>query len=181
MTKFADIYELAADNYGLVTSAQARELGLTNNEVVQYARRGRLERLSHGLYRLARWAPAANDPYAVAVAQAGPGAYLCGESVLALLGLAPTTPGPIWVASAGRVRRRLPAGVRLVEDTVGGPVAEYEGIASQRAEDAIRLCRGHVMSERLVGAAEEAARQGYLTAGRRDQLIGELEGERRAC
>ena len=41
MTKFDDIYEIASVNFGLVTSAQAREAGVTNNELVQYARRGR--------------------------------------------------------------------------------------------------------------------------------------------
>ena len=72
--KFDDIYEQAADDFGLISSSRASELGVTNNELVQYARRGRLERVGHGLYRLARRTPEANDPYALAVALAGGGA-----------------------------------------------------------------------------------------------------------
>lgn len=32
MTKYEDIFDIAADNHGLITSAQAREAGITNNE-----------------------------------------------------------------------------------------------------------------------------------------------------
>ena len=35
MTKYEDIFDIAADNHGLITSAQAREAGITNNELVQ--------------------------------------------------------------------------------------------------------------------------------------------------
>ena len=93
MTKYDGIiYEIAAGNFGLVTSAEAREAGVTNNELVQYARRGRIERVGQGVYRLARRVPEPNDAYALAIALVGPGAYLYGEAVLGMLGLCPTNP-----------------------------------------------------------------------------------------
>ena len=51
MTKFEYIYEIAADNHGLITSAQAREAGISNNELVQYAKRGRIAKVGHGIYQ----------------------------------------------------------------------------------------------------------------------------------
>ena len=48
MTKFEYVYEIAADNHGLITSAQAREAGIRNNELVQYAKRGRIAKVGHG-------------------------------------------------------------------------------------------------------------------------------------
>ena len=62
MTKFDDIYEVAADNHGLVTSSEARAIGVSNNELVQYARRGSLVRVGQGVYRLARHVPTEADP-----------------------------------------------------------------------------------------------------------------------
>lgn len=56
---------------------------------MQYAKRGRVEKVGHGLYRLAKWVPGSNGPYAWAVAAVGPDAVLCGESVIAMLELAP--------------------------------------------------------------------------------------------
>lgn len=175
MTKFDDIYEEAVDSHGLITSARAAELGVTNNELVQYARRGRLERVGHGLYRLARRVPEDNDPYALAVALAGPGAYLFGESVIAMLGLAPTNPGRLHVAVPGRIRRRLPDGL-VVERGDGMGTTAYDGISSQTAEAAIRACRGRMMPERLVQAAGAARREGYVDEVEYGRLIEEVEG-----
>jgi hypothetical protein len=45
--------ELAAEQWGLLTSAQAAELGVSNQALAHLQRVGGLERLAHGLYRLA--------------------------------------------------------------------------------------------------------------------------------
>jgi predicted transcriptional regulator of viral defense system len=54
MAKIDDIYS-SADDYGLITSAEARQLGASDAEVVQYAARGRLERVARGVYRVPVW------------------------------------------------------------------------------------------------------------------------------
>lgn len=90
MAKIDDIYA-AADDYGLVTTAEARALGVSDAEVVQYAARGRLERVARGVYRVPVWPYQEEAPYALAVRAAGEGSYLYGESVVALLGLSPPT------------------------------------------------------------------------------------------
>jgi predicted transcriptional regulator of viral defense system len=127
MAKIDDIYE-AADDYGLVTSTDARALGICDAEVVQYAARGRLERVARGVYRVPVWPYQELAPYAVAVRAAGECAYLFGESVVALLGLSPTDPRFIWVATARRTRRNLGDGVRLVWRRRPDRVTWYEGI-----------------------------------------------------
>ena len=86
-----DIYG-NVDDFGLITSAEARELGVSNKELVQQARRGKLVRVARGVYRMPVWPYQEAAPYAIAVRAAGEGAYLYGESVVALLGLAPTDP-----------------------------------------------------------------------------------------
>ena len=170
MTKYDDIiYEIAAGNFGLVTSAEAREAGVTNNELVQYARRGRIERVGQGVYRLTRRIPEPNDAYALAVALVGPGAYLYGEAVLGMLELCPTNPAYVHVATPRRTRRALPGYLRVVCTPGTGAGAVYDGIPCQRVADAIRSAV-HLLPERLANAADVAREEGYLTRAEHDAL-----------
>ena len=88
MAKIDDIYE-AVDDFGLITSAEAAELGMSRAEMVQQEKLGKLVRVARGVYRMPIWPSQPQAPYAIAVKAAGEGAFLCGESVVALLGLAP--------------------------------------------------------------------------------------------
>lgn len=176
MTKYEDIFDIAADNHGLITSAQAREAGITNNELVQYAKRGRVTKVGHGLYQLAQWVPEQNDAYAWAVMSVGPSAVLYGESVIAMLGLAPTNPTRTFVATPRRCRRALPENLKV--EWVDGiePGAIYDGIPCQSAYDAILACKGKMLPERLLTAAETARRQGFVSKQEFRSLKKELEG-----
>lgn len=174
MTKFNDIYEIAADNYGLITSAQARGIGVANNELVQYAKRGKIERIGQGLYRLVRYMPTPYDSYAEAVALIGPEAYLYGESVIAMHELAPTNPTYIYVATPKRVRRKLPTYIKVVQRSGEGGKTVYEGIPSQTIAAAIRSCYGRMMDDRLRNATLAARAKGYLTRIEEQALLEEL-------
>lgn len=176
MTKFDSIYEIAADNHGLITSSEARGIGVTNNELVQYARRGTLDRVGQGVYRLARHIPTEADPYALAVALVGSGAFLYGESVVALLGLAPTTPGRMRIATTRRVRRSLPGYIEVVRVGAEAEVTRYEGVPCQPVDEAIRSERGIMQGDRLLAAAREARARGYITRRRYEKLMKDLEG-----
>ena len=105
MTKFEYIYKIAADNHGLITSAQAREAEISNNELVQYAKRGRIAKVGHGIYQLEQWVPDPSDTYAWAVMPVEHDALLYGESVIALPDLTPTNPTRTFVAALRRTRR----------------------------------------------------------------------------
>lgn len=174
MSYYDDIYDVAVDNHYLFTTADAAEAGIPGIELVKLARRGRLESLSNGVYRLARYVPAESDPYAVAVARAGEGAYLYGESVIALLHLAPTNPDRIFVAVTRRVRKALPPEIRLVRVPAGERTTVYEGVRSQRVARAIAACADSVMPERLELAARRGRAEGYITASEEDELGREL-------
>ena len=162
MSYYDDIYELAVDNHGLITTEMAREVGIPAVELAKLAHRGRLENVSRGLYRLARFVPTENDSYAEAVARLGSDAYLFGESVIAMLGLTPTNPSYICVATPHRTRRKLPAYIRTKKPGEGDEVTSYDGIPSQDVAMAVRSAKATMMDERLRDAAEEARRQGYL-------------------
>ena len=175
MTKFNDIiYEIAADNFGLITSSEAREAGITNNELVQYAKRGRIERVGQGVYRLVKRIPEQNDPYALAIALVGADAYLYGEAVLGMLELCPTNPAYLYVATPRRVRRNLPDYIRLVRTPGKTAGTVYDGIPCQRVADAICSARKSVMGGRLEEAAKKAMHEGYLLTDDAELIAREL-------
>lgn len=174
MTHFDEIYEIAADGYGIVTASQAREAGVTTGEMRRWRADGRLVRRGHGVYKVARWVPTHLDAFAEAVALVGDGSYLWGESVLSMHGPALVDPRSMFVATPRRVRRKLPDWVKTVPAPKGASTTFYEGIPSQRVVDAIVTCEGSVMGERLAEAAKRAHAEGLVTSGEYENLMREL-------
>lgn len=167
------IYE-NVDDFGLITPTEARALGLSGGELVQQARRGKLVRVGRGVYRMPIWPYQDAAPYAIAVKAAGEGAYLYGESVVALLGLAPTDPRRIWVASPNRIRRSLGEGVMIVWRRQPEPTTRYEGIPCQRAANAITSALPAIGMQRALQAAEAAHAGGYVSAVELESIEKEL-------
>lgn len=116
MTKATRIYD-AVDGFGLITSARAAELGMSNAELVQQARMGRFTRVARGVYRVSVWPPQPEAPYAIAVKAVGDEALLYGESVVALLDLVPTDTSAIWVATPKRVRRTIDISAEIIRSS----------------------------------------------------------------
>ncbi len=174
MSKYEDIYEVAADNYGLVTRNEAAAIGVSDKELSRLASDGRLTRIGHGVYRVKHYVPGSFDPYAESVAVVGSDAYLYGESVLAMFTLCPTNPAKMFVATPKRVRRKLPEGMKVVQRKGADDVTRYEGIPSQEVGAAIRSCVGKIMPERLHVAVQEALRQGLLKEDEAKRLDSEV-------
>ena len=167
MKAYDELWGVAEDNYGIITSAKAAELGVSRQNMVAMERRGDLTRLSQGVYQVKHHVPGGNDVYAVGVAMAGDTAYLRGASVIAMLGLAPTNPGLLYVGAEKRIRRQLPRGFRL-KDRTPCETTEYEGcegIRCQRLVDALKTARdeGAIEADRIANAAEKAREKGLLT------------------
>lgn len=174
MTKFDEIYEIAADNYGLVTSSDAAHVGVARSELARYASDGRLERRGRGVYRLVRWIPTPYDRFAEAVALVGEGSMVYGEGVLAMLDLAFANPRAIPVATDKRVRRELPSWILLVSVGDMSQRTTYMGVPCQQVADAILACRGRIMGERLVQAAGDARREGWIDKATERRLKREI-------
>lgn len=175
MNYFDKVYSLCTENHGLVTSAEVATIGVSRSEMARWAKSGRLTRVGHGVYRVTQFPSSAGDALAVAVADLGCHAYLCGESVLAHFDLAPTNPRFIHVAVAGRLRRKVADGVKVERGVSGYAAAVSDGMPVERPADAIRRCIGRIIPERLEAAAEEAFRRGLVaTSAERDALLEEI-------
>ena len=174
MKHFDEIYEIAADNYGLITAAQAKDVGVVGAELNRYGAAGWLRKLGHGVYKITRYAPTEYDAYAEAVMQVGKDACLYGEAVLAMHGLALVNPAKITVATARRKRRRLPGWIEVVTLKEPVKVVSDMGIPSQSVAEAIRTCKGRIMPERLSNAVEDARSKGLLTTAEYNELKEEF-------
>ena len=176
MTYRQDVRELALDQYGYITTAEAEEIDVPAVELRKLAARGALTHVGRGLYRVAD-APATNrDQLAEAVRLMGRDAYLTHDAVLALHQLALVNPRRIRVATPHRVRAVLPGFIQLVHRTDLPPAALtiYEGIPCTTVAQALLDCRGLVMTERLAEARRDALRQGLLTTGESRRLRAAL-------
>ena len=165
MTSYEKIFEFAIENYGLISTDQARSLGIAPARLVDLAHRGRLTRIGHSVYQIVHYLPTPNDAYAQAVALVGHGAYLHGESVVALLGLAPTSPDRIYVAAFGRVRRNPGMGIVVCKADVADAPSPIEGIPAQSVWRALISAKDTMPESRIAEAADEARRQGRIDDG----------------
>ena len=157
------LFDRALDQYGYVTTDDARELGVPPVELRKLTARGGLERIGYGVYRFEDIPRTDRDPFMEAVLRVGPGAHLAADAVLAMHDLALVNPRRIRVSSRRRARPKLPPTIELVrEDVPKDEVTVYEGIPSVTVARAIAECRGRVMTERLLDAVEEAERRGLL-------------------
>jgi len=157
------VRDLALDRYGYVTTKDAVTAGVPAVELPKLAARGGLENVAYGLYRVPDVPVTAFDQFAEALFRAGEGAYLHGESVLALLGLADVNPRRIKVAIPRRVRSKLPAFIELTRVDGDPRTTLYEGLPARPLVDAILECRGRFETERLLAAARQARTGGLLT------------------
>ena len=177
MDSYEELYDISEGNFGLITYAQAKAIGISIRELDRWVKSGRLEKPMRGVYRVSRFPTSEKDPYAVATEAIGPEAYLYGESVLQLLNLVPTNPTWIYVASPKRVRKKHGESLVVIQGASGCNPVNYDGIRSQPLKDAIRSCRATVRPDRRIRAVQEGLRQGYLMKRDSQELIREIKNE----
>jgi predicted transcriptional regulator of viral defense system len=154
--------EIARDHYGYVTTKDAVEAGVPSVELPKLAARGGFVNVAYGIYHVPDVPPTPYDQYAEALLRAGDGAYLHGESVLAMFGLADVNPRQIKVAVRRRARPKLPPFVELTQIKDDVRTTFYQGLAAQPGADAILDCRGRIERARLLEAAKQARSEGLL-------------------
>lgn len=169
------VREIAIDQYGYVTTKQAAEAGVPAVELPKLAARGGLKNVAYGLYRVPDVPATAFDQFAEALLRAGEGAYLHGESVLALFGLADVNPRRIKVAVRKRSRPKLPSFIELSLVKGDAVTTWYEGLESQPVADAILECRERIERSRLMSAAVAARKEGLLTTKEWQRVKRELQ------
>ncbi len=178
-TNRRNLHERALEQYGFVTTRDARELGITKNAFDQLVHRGGLTRVAFGVYRFDDIPVTGRDGYMEAVLTVGRDAFLIADAVLSLHDLALVNPTRIRVGTPHRVRVTTPPTIKVVWTTRVPPedLTVYEGIPCTTVARALVDCIGIVMRERLIEAARDAAMRGLLRRNETARVLEQM-GER---
>jgi len=166
------LYQIAEQQAGYFTAAQARQAGFSSSLLSYHLDAGRFARVRPRIYRLVQFPASPHEDLYVAWLQAGPDAVISHDSALALYDLSDLLPGQIHVTvlrTASRRRRGLQLHTKhLTQEDVthyeGLPVTTVlrtlvdvtiAGLADEQVQQAIRevLRRGLVTRESLLRLA----------------------------
>jgi predicted transcriptional regulator of viral defense system len=176
---YSSVYELAADQLGYFTTAQARELGVGAMAVVMMERRGTIERISRGVYRLVQFPIEPEGQYMEAsLWPAAVIAVVSHESALALYGLSEVDPARIHITvpSAYRIRRACPARIAVHHaDLAENDATIHHGVPVTTVHRTLRdCCREGLGNELVARALFEAERDGWVSRAEGARLREEL-------
>jgi predicted transcriptional regulator of viral defense system len=177
---FAAVYEVAADQFGYFTAAQAREAGVSPMALVMMERRQTVERVSRGVYRLQQFPHSPLAEYMeAALWPVGITGVISHESALALYGVSDVNPSRIHITlpTTHRVRREPPLRLKLHHADLGDDDRTiFEGIPVTTMMRTIRDCRAAAVgAEILAQALREGEREGLLSLREAELLRRELE------
>jgi predicted transcriptional regulator of viral defense system len=174
-----ELYALAEEHDGLVTSKEARALGIQDSVLVRLAQRGRLERMSRGVYRIAHFPADRLAQYREAIlwAQASQGPEhiaLSHETALLIYGISDVNPSRVnlTVPMSARLRRERPEWIVIHRaDLTPQEVSRHERIPVTSVERSVMdvLSTTH-RSDIARQAITDALREGLLTAAQASSL-----------
>lgn len=167
--EYDKVLDLAADQYGYITTEQARTIGIQRDTIRKMAARNALERVSWGVYRLPNFPHSPFAQYMEACLwPAGVLGVISHDSSLAIRELTDLNPSRvhITVPLRFRVRREIPPHLVVHNaDLLDADRAIVEGVPTTTVRQAIQDCyRTHLGPALLRQAIDEGQRQGYLRA-----------------
>jgi predicted transcriptional regulator of viral defense system len=178
-TRMDELYALAEEHDGLLPSKEARALGIKDSVLVRLAQRGRLERMSRGVYRIAHYPADRLAQYREAIlwarASQGPEhAALSHETALVLYGISDVNPSHVHltVPLSARLRRERPKWITIHRaDLAEDEIHIHEGLPVTAVARSIMdvLATSH-RAEIARQAIVEALREGLINAAQAGAL-----------
>ncbi|HWK26147.1 MAG TPA: type IV toxin-antitoxin system AbiEi family antitoxin domain-containing protein [Solirubrobacter sp.] len=184
--RFADLAEVAVDQHGLFTLEDARAIGYAENTIAQMARRGRLQRVSQGVYRIPFLPTGHLGAYmAAALWPVGAKGVLSHATALDLWEVGDVNPPKIHITvpRAHRPQRAVPgAYVIHREDLTAEEVDAIEGVPVVTLARAVRDCaRDGLALDLLEQAVRAGAARGLLGRQQAVELRRDLRLDRVAA
>jgi predicted transcriptional regulator of viral defense system len=171
---YAALFETAVEQYGYITTKDARELGFGPGHLVDLARRGDLARVAHGLYRFKVVPMTIRDQLMEAVLWPRGLGVISHATALDLWDLCDVNPAKVHVTvpKSERIRRKTPPEYEVhVRELDAADVACSEGITVVTVRRAILDgIAGQIGGHLLDQAVDTAIRQGLLTAAEQAEI-----------
>jgi predicted transcriptional regulator of viral defense system len=185
MTIRDELWDVAVDQYGYITTLNAHELGVPVVELGKLSARGALERISQGLYRFPKWPTSGNDHLEEAVLWTrDPRAALSHETALSVYELSRVNPDKthVTVPKQRKLRRHgtPPALAVHYQDLTDDQLGWWERIPTVTVATAIDQCIDtHVRPDLVLEAIDTARRQGRIDVATAERQRRDLRDERR--
>lgn len=179
MTIRQQLWEVAADQYGYVTTADAAALGIPAVELGKLAHRGKLERVHYGVYRVPEIPVSDLDPYMLAVLWAGGRGRLSHDTVLSLRRLCDVNPAQIHLTVPAGYRPRRKGGelYRVHHQDLADDDLDYiEAIPAVSVTTAIEQALETLPHRLVKQAADTAATTGLIGVDRHEHVLRRLQG-----
>ncbi len=173
MTLYRALLPRATDQHGLVTPADAAEVGGTGLLLVQMTRRGVLERVARGIYRVPELAGDPLEQHQEALLRF-PGAVLSHDTALDLHDLCDINPATIHITAPGRLRIRseVPRWLTVHRGVLAdADLTTYQGLAIVTPARAIIEGIETNVGQRFIDEARCAAAQRRLLSTREEQAV----------
>jgi predicted transcriptional regulator of viral defense system len=180
-----ELYALAEEHGGLLLSKEARALGIKDSVLVRLAQRGRLERMTRGVYRIAQypadrlaqyreailWARASQGPEHVALSH---------ETALLVYGISDANPSRVHltVPLSARLRRERPRWIAIHRANLSQEeIHIHEGMPVTTIERSILdTLAANQRTEMARQAIADAVREGMLNAAQASKLRKRVNG-----
>lgn len=180
MTNIESLREIALDQHGLVTTEQALEVGVTYASLSMLVKRGRLERVVHGVYRVPQIPATRYDRYMLAVLWTGvPEAVLSHDTALDTYEVCDINPTSIHitVTKGRRIKRGGGEGYTLHYANLDPvQITWWEQIPTVTLPVAIEQCINSAVPDYLIiQALENGRRLGLLTTDDKTLLTFKLQ------
>lgn len=175
VTHIERLREVALDQHGYVSSAQAAEAGVSTASLAMLERRGRIEHAARGVWRVPQVPATENDRYQLALLWTGrPEAALACETALETYGVCDVYPDSVHVVvpMGRKMRREVPDGYVVHRADLGVcAVGWWDGMRRVGLAAAIRQCAEWGTPTYLLRQALERGLAGRLLGeGERDGL-----------
>src|SRR5258708_2871176 len=177
------LYELAEDQAGYFTAAQAREAAPHQVRLAQLHQRADIDRVPGGVYRLTRYPVSPLGQYMEAplwpqVRRPDAHGVISHESALAIYGLSDASPAKVHVTlpTGLRIRRAVPKRLALhYADLAPKDVKQGDGVPVTPAARAIRDAHGSHLGPALIRQAiSDGRRTGQLTLDEAERLCPQV-------
>lgn len=165
---YTELFDIAADQFGFVTSHDISDLGGSDQVLVDMERHGHLDRQARGLYRFRSFPASDRDELMAATLWPKRLGVISHDSALDLWNLCDVNPAKIHltVPKAARIRREVPMNYAVhVRDLDPTEVSNVDCIAAVTPKRAILDGIDRHLDGRLIRqAVETAQRRGLLLA-----------------
>jgi predicted transcriptional regulator of viral defense system len=158
------LYQIAEDQGGYFSLAQARAIGLGKTQIYRELKRGKFEKAHRGVYRFVQFPVSQFEEIHVAVLSAGADAIVGFQSALYVYDLSDIIPDEIHLILPATSSRRRP-GIRVHTIQLAPEnVTQFEGLPITTVDKTIIDCAfAHVDDEQIGIAVFQSLRRGMTT------------------